>query len=68
MINRKKKPNTLKAHGPYSKHFGVNAHVIFTTCLYNDIVNNNIFKRFSNDMDNKAALQTFSNDSVKNNV
>ena len=52
----------------YSKHFGVNAHVKLATCLYNDIVIYDVFKRISNDIINKVAFKTFSAEKNQKNI
>ena len=44
---------------PYSKHFGVNAHVKLATCLYNDSVIYDVFRRFFNIIVNTAVFRTF---------
>ena len=46
--------HTRRERWLYSKHFGVNAHVKLATCLYNDIVIYDVFKRISNDMLTKS--------------
>ena len=42
-----------------NQHFGVNAHVKLATCLYNDSVIYDVFRRFFNVIVNTAVFRTF---------